>query len=61
MYNNTCFLRLVDQSPSTVVCFLVQVINTMKMIARVGPDSFGAYIISMARTASDVLHGVWPK
>eukprot|EP00667_Euglena_gracilis_P001598 EG_transcript_1597 len=34
---------------------VVEVINTMKMIARVGPDSFGAYIISMARTASDVL------
>ena len=31
------------------------VLDTFKMIARLSPESFGAYVISMARSASDIL------
>lgn len=31
------------------------VINTFRTIAQLPPDSLGAYVISMARSASDVL------
>ena len=31
------------------------VINTFRVIAQLPPDSLGAYVISMARSASDVL------
>jgi hypothetical protein len=34
---------------------VADVINTFRMLARLPPDSLGAYIISMAHTASDVL------
>ena len=31
------------------------VINTFRVVAQLPPDSLGAYVISMARSASDVL------
>lgn len=32
-----------------------EVIDTMRVLAEIPSDSLGAYVISMARTASDVL------
>lgn len=34
---------------------VTDVINTFRMLAELPPDSLGAYVISMARSASDVL------
>ena len=34
---------------------VADVINTFRMLAELPPDSLGAYVISMARSASDVL------
>lgn len=34
---------------------VADVINTFRMLAELPPDSLGAYVISMARSSSDVL------
>ena len=34
---------------------VADVVNTFRMLAELPPDSLGAYVISMARSASDVL------
>lgn len=36
-------------------CGALQVLSTFRILAELPPDSLGAYIISMAHTASDVL------
>ena len=38
-----------------VLALLVQVLNTFKVAAELGPESLSAYVISMATNASDVL------
>lgn len=48
--NGSCAVAGLEMSTE-----VADVINTFRMLAELPPDSLGAYVISMARSASDVL------
>lgn len=50
-----CVTVFIPKYNTVYVRMLQEVINTMRVLAEIPHDSLGAYVISMARTASDVL------